>query len=447
MIDLHGISREAFNLIVDEEVSGKEVYERKYRHPEKPGGQSGVTVGIGYDCGYSSAATIRNDWEGKIPHAMVEALASCAGYKGDAAFAQCARVKGLVNIPWEAAIDVFSNTSIPKYLKPTKANLPNFDDLHPHCQGVLLSLVYNRGASFQTAGDRYREMREIRAAMLAHKPEKIPALLRSMKRLWTTKSVRGVALRREHEAALFERGLREMGKPAHFVEEQIEPVAQDEDPTQIYDQGQPPEENAAPLLPPEEVSNPVDSNKPLNVQPEQAKYNLDVEITQRKLIKIGYYEVGDPNGVWGGKTKGALTAFLNDRGLNNIVVNGGLTPEINKAISDALAEGWTRPISEKRATATEKDLAPKIEAVKKTIWQRLVAKVAALGAGGSAIVSGISDQFSGLNEKLYPVKQFFVETPGWVWFTIVAMGAAIIWLSANRVSDSLKRDYNSGKIN
>ena len=49
MTDL--ISQAAIDLIVREEVSGKEVYERNYRRPEWPGGSSGVTIGIGYDVG------------------------------------------------------------------------------------------------------------------------------------------------------------------------------------------------------------------------------------------------------------------------------------------------------------------------------------------------------------------------------------------------------------
>lgn len=206
MLDLHGISQESFDLIVGFEVSSRAAYEKNYRRPERPGGQSGITVGIGYDCGYSSAAVIRQDWAGKIPDAMVTVLCSVAGLKGDAAQRQLARVRPLVDVPWGAALDVFSNVSIPKYLKPTSA-LPHFEELPPSCKGVLLSLVYNRGASFSQAGDRYREMRNIKALMEARKFAGIPAELRKMKRLWTTPSVRGVAIRRETEARMFERAL------------------------------------------------------------------------------------------------------------------------------------------------------------------------------------------------------------------------------------------------
>lgn len=209
MIDLHGISQDSFDLIVNSEVSSRAIYERDYRRPERPGGQSGITVGIGYDCGYSSAAVIRSDWGGKIPDAMVETLCTVAGLKGQTAQRRLASVRGKVDVSWGAALDVFSNVSVPKYLRACHV-LRNFDELTPDCRGVLLSLVYNRGASFSQEGPRYQEMRNIKALMAARRFAAIPAELRKMKRLWTTPSVRGVAIRREQEARLFERGLNEL---------------------------------------------------------------------------------------------------------------------------------------------------------------------------------------------------------------------------------------------
>ncbi len=207
MLDLHGISQESFDLIVGFEVSSRAAYEKNYRHPERPGGQSGITVGIGYDCGYSDVPVITADWSGKISAPMVTMLASVAGLTGQAAQNQLPRVRLLVDVPWDAALDVFSNVSIPKYLILTRASLPNFDDLPPSCKGVLLSLVYNRGASFSTPGPRYLEMRNIKALMADRKFQNIPNEFRKMKRLWTTPSVRGVAIRREQEARMFESAL------------------------------------------------------------------------------------------------------------------------------------------------------------------------------------------------------------------------------------------------
>lgn len=440
MLNLHGISRESFDLIVNEEVSGRETYDKKYTRPEKPGGQSGVTIGIGYDCGYSTADGIRRDWAGKIPNTMVEALATqAAGVKGDAAFAPCRRLQGVVSVPWEAAIDVFSNVSIPKYLAATRKGLPNYDALPPDCKGVLLSLVYNRGASFQQDGDRYAEMRAIRAAMISGNLQAIPGLLRSMKRLWTNKSVRGVALRREHEARLFEKGLAALPKQQRIAEQQVPDHEEDENDDGTLPYAEP---NAAASSAPESNS----SDQLINVQPVKANYSLDTEILQRKLDRLGYHEVGDADGRWGGKTKGALTALLNDRG-STIVVNGGPTPAINDIISKALAEGWTRPIAAKRANATAKDIAPKVESVRLNLWQRFSAKitagVATLGFAGSTL----SDTFDVIKDKTSGVRQFFSDIPTPLWFLIVAGVAGLTWYLTNKAAQATTKDYNVGKVN
>lgn len=206
MLDLHGISQAAFDLIVSSEVTSRTFYEAHDRRPEVPGGRSGITVGIGYDCGQTTAAIVRQDWAEKIPGPMIDALCRAAGLKAGAARKMLPSIRSVVDVPWGAALDVFSNTSVPKYLRRCHA-LPHFDELPPDCRGVLLSLVYNRGASFDASGNRYSEMRQIKSDMAARNFTNIPGRLRGMKRLWTSSSVRGVALRREREARLFERGL------------------------------------------------------------------------------------------------------------------------------------------------------------------------------------------------------------------------------------------------
>lgn len=48
------ISQRAIALIVGCEVSGKANYEARYQRPVWPKGLSGITIGIGYDVGYSN---------------------------------------------------------------------------------------------------------------------------------------------------------------------------------------------------------------------------------------------------------------------------------------------------------------------------------------------------------------------------------------------------------
>jgi hypothetical protein len=104
---------------------------------------------------------------------------------------------------------VFDAKTLTKFVGITYSTLPRaaLDMLHPHCVGALVSLVFNRGASFRRDGDRYREMREILRLMGRQEFAGIPAQLRSMKRIWEGQGLDGLLRRREAEASLFERGL------------------------------------------------------------------------------------------------------------------------------------------------------------------------------------------------------------------------------------------------
>jgi hypothetical protein len=95
--------------------------------------------------------------------------------------------------------------------------LSNTGELSADSLGALVSLIYNRGASFSIseANDptgRFREMRNIKGHMANKAFDQIPGELLAMRRLWLgVPDMRGVVLRREAEAALFKQGL--AGKP------------------------------------------------------------------------------------------------------------------------------------------------------------------------------------------------------------------------------------------
>ena len=198
-------SQAAIDLIVAEEVSSQQTYQSLYQHPEWPGGASGVTIGIGYDCGYSTPDIIAADWGDKLPPEVVKCLEDVAGVHGSPASSYAHALKGVVTVPWEAAMAVFEQRDMPKWEQIVAHALPNTDKLAPDSFGALVSLAYNRGASFSLVGDRYTEMRDIKALMAAEQFDRIPDEFRSMKRLWP--NVLGLRLRRDHEATLFEKGL------------------------------------------------------------------------------------------------------------------------------------------------------------------------------------------------------------------------------------------------
>lgn len=200
------ISLAAIEEIIFEEDSSEWYYLKHFQHPEWPGGASGVTIALGYDLGYANADKIHHDFDGLIPDEMIRVLISVVGITGTRAHDAMLRVRSLVTIPWSAALQVFLKKDMPTWIATVKHILPNSDKLGPTCLGVLVSLAYNRGASFDKTGDRYSEMRGIKAAMATQNFAAIPHLFRSMARLWTG----GVHDRRLREAILFEKGLVEM---------------------------------------------------------------------------------------------------------------------------------------------------------------------------------------------------------------------------------------------
>lgn len=200
------ISQGAIDLIVACEVSSRAVYEKRYTHPEWPGGASGVTVGIGYDLGYATKAKVLADWTGLLPSNVIDAMAACCGVTHDAARSLTSRVKSSITVPWASAISQFDNKELPLWIGRVLKAIPGADNLPPDCLGALVSLAYNRGhGGFNAGGDRFREMKAIRHAIVSGQPQNVPAQFRAMKRLWP--GVTGLQVRREKEAKLFERGL------------------------------------------------------------------------------------------------------------------------------------------------------------------------------------------------------------------------------------------------
>ena len=201
------ISRPAIDLIIAAEISSKGFYQARLTHPIWPGGRSGVTIGIGYDVGTVEPGRLRQDWAAELSAQDLSKLAGACGVMGQAA---SGLVPGLaaVTVAYDPAERVFFAQSVPQFVAQTERALPNTNLLGPDCLGALVSLTYNRGPSFNAQGDRFIEMRAIRDHMAARQFDKVPGEFRRMTRLWKgDPNARGLLLRREAEAVLFERGL------------------------------------------------------------------------------------------------------------------------------------------------------------------------------------------------------------------------------------------------
>ncbi len=208
------MSREAIAFIIDKEVGSRAIYEGRYASkPHWDGGRSGILIGLGYNLGTVQPADVRRDWGSVLSADDLDRIAAVAGMRprGVDRVVDQAKMQSLldtvidIEIPWDDALDVFETAMLPVRIGLLRDALENTDALHPHSFGALVSLVYNRGATFERAGDRFREMRAIKTHMSTRAFEKIPGELRSMARLWPT--LKGLRRRRAQEADLFQKGL------------------------------------------------------------------------------------------------------------------------------------------------------------------------------------------------------------------------------------------------
>jgi hypothetical protein len=204
------ISARAKALIVQFEVSGKDRYIASYSKPVWPKGESGVTIGIGYDIGYSTPARLGLDWNGLLSMSVLSSLGPACGVKGAPAHELLPFLQD-IDVPWEAATAQFDRF-VPFVAGETAHAFPKCEQLTADSFGALTSLVYNRGGAMDSRPDdkldRRKEMREIRDAIAAGALAEVPTQIRGMKRLWKdVPNARGLLDRRELEARLFEMGL------------------------------------------------------------------------------------------------------------------------------------------------------------------------------------------------------------------------------------------------
>jgi len=442
------ISRASEDLIIAQEVGSKDQYLKMYHRPEWPGGGSGVTIGIGYDLGMTTQAQIRTDWAPYVDAQMLGIMAACAGISGQSAKKLLPQVRNKIDIPWDAAIAVFEKVDIPRWVSRVRKALPNFDLLPPDCKGVLTSLSYNRGMSYSTPGDRYREMRNIRALMATKQFDKIPAELDSMARLWENTSTRGVATRRHIEARLFRQGLAQMSAQPLVAEPEDDPVplpaprpAEADAPV---DDGEPTQAEIETVDPDTPTSEDVEVTHRGNELPKNS--SIMIEVVKRKLDSFGYHEFGALNGEWGGRTVAAISAYKLDRGLSGPAeIDDVLLADLDKASK----EKWTRPVADFRANATAKDLAPKNEVIQATNQNKYVAWFLGIPAAIGGFFKGIFDNTGDAVSYLQPLKDFFgyvsdIPTEYWL-FGLVGV-AAILWFQSNKAEKATVQNYRTGKL-
>jgi hypothetical protein len=196
------LSRKAVDKIIVWEITSIANYNKRLIHPIWPGGDSGVTIGVGYDLGMNTRQQIIADWRGRVKEKDLQLLAACGGVAGTRAkkLLDTSMELRAVKVEYPEAWKAFVRVSLPRYAKLAVKIYPELPELYPDAQGGLVSMVFNRGNSLK--GERRAEMRAIVPLVAAKDYEGIAAQIEASKRLWEGKNLDGLIIRRDEEADL-----------------------------------------------------------------------------------------------------------------------------------------------------------------------------------------------------------------------------------------------------
>lgn len=167
----------------------------------------------------------------------------------------------------------------------------------------------------------------------------------------------------------------------------------------------------------------------------------EIEGLQKKLRELGYFEVGKVDGVWGGRTAGALAAFQHDHGLT---VDGIYGPRTKAALETAVP----RKPSPVRAAATVDDVrrqgSSTIAAADRVTWGSKL-----LGLGSAAVAAGtfVAQNWAEAEALVAPFRPLLGWVPPWAYPVPVIAGAAYLYLGGDQVKLSRLRAEQSGMHN
>jgi hypothetical protein len=136
----------------------------------------GILIGINYDLAYKLDEDVVADWEGYVPHPVLEVLADAASKFGRNALRHH-RSMPSITIPFQDALRFFREKTVPIWVERAFGLWPRFTDLFPAQQSALLSLIMHLGTGVR--GPSRREIAQIVESLAAGQTGPIPQLIRA----------------------------------------------------------------------------------------------------------------------------------------------------------------------------------------------------------------------------------------------------------------------------
>lgn len=197
-----------------------------------------------------------------------------------------------------------------------------------------------------------------------------------------------------------------------------------------------PEAGSPPVYP----TRPVLPGKPTAPRPMQPDATA-LRAVQKRLLELGYTEVGKPDGKWGPKTRAAILAFRDGAGMP-------LTPTVDEQFMSKLMLAEPREVAPERANATVADL--------RQGGSRIV-QAADAGQGGAAVLGGAGavgvalqgidvlggglDRAKALLDRIEPIREALAACGPYV---LIGIALFIGW-QLYRAKMARLDDHHSGK--
>lgn len=161
---------------------------------------------------------------------------------------------------------------------------------------------------------------------------------------------------------------------------------------------------------------------------------------QIQLDRLGY-SLGDLDGKLGTLTTGATGAFQKDRGIE---VTGEFDAATVAELDVAEAEGWARPIAEKRAAASSEIIAAKVPEAKSALKAKLLGYggtiASAVGFVGSSVTTYAGDAW----QSTATVRRIFSDVPTPVWFAVAGVVVAVMAYQARKSQKETNAAFRTG---
>jgi predicted chitinase len=162
-----------------------------------------------------------------------------------------------------------------------------------------------------------------------------------------------------------------------------------------------------------------------------------VEEVQRKLKALGYTETGKVDGKVDSYTRAAILAFRDDHGLPP----GGVDDELLDAIDQAQPRQTMRAMT----FMSKADVRRSVPEVMAAFYNKIVSAILAVFAFFGTLFDAISNNFSDAETKIYPLKEYFTNVPGWAWCGLIAMVSLIIYMLSHQAEASGVQAFKTGE--